>query len=502
LLANLQLLPAPCQLSLKSIPRWPALPLLANTGLSNRTRKTTHKTGKNYSCVPERASYAGSLHAKAYTDRDTDLARHRFATVPALTMRVAIVGAGIIGVTTAYEISSDGHEVTVFERRANAGEETSFANAGVISPGYVAPWAAPGMSTKVLKQMLGLHASVRLSLPLTFADFNWMWRWWRACDPDTFRANRKRMQRLAFYSRQRLATLRRELDLDFEGSKGYMVVLRTDQDRHLIEPGLAILRESGVRFNDLDMAEARAIEPALNPDLSFAGGIHLPDDEIGNCRQFTLLLKSAATHAGVKFRFGTTVCSVTPGDHPSLKVHGQSNSESFDAIILCAGVASADLLRDIGIAIPLVPVYGYSISAPVREPLNAPKSAIMDERFKVAISRLGNRVRVAGSAELGGEFGKFRKESIRTLYKVLLDWFPGAAVTTQGVQQWKGARPMLPEGPPVLGRSPRPGIWLNLGHGSSGWAMACGCARVLADEILGRKPELDLEGLRVDRYLR
>jgi D-amino-acid dehydrogenase len=147
----------------------------------------------------------------------------------------------------------------------------------------------------------------------------------------------------------------------------------------------------------------------------------------------------------------------------------------------------------------MVAVYGYSVSAPLREPLNAPRSAVMDERYKVAISRLGQRVRVAGSAELGGSLEHKRASSLRTLYKVLHDWFPGAAQFSNGVQEWKGARPMLPDGPPILGASGVPGVWLNLGHGSSGWALSCGSARALADLVAQRTTELDIEGLGVER---
>ena len=169
--------------------------------------------------------------------------------------------------------------------------------------------------------------------------------------------------------------------------------------------------------------------------------------------------------------------------------------------MVCAGVASAHLLRPLGLRLPVTPVYGHSISANVREPLNAPRSAVMDERYKVTISRLGMRVRVAGGAELGGMPGTMNPASLQTLYKVLHDWFPGAATLQGGVQQWKGARPMLPDGPPVLGPSGIPGVWLNLGHGASGWAMACGSARALADLVGNRDPGIDLEGLGVERLL-
>ncbi|MGE0329615.1 MAG: D-amino acid dehydrogenase [Ramlibacter sp.] len=417
-------------------------------------------------------------------------------------MRIAIVGAGIIGVTTAYELAADGHEVTVFERRGAAAEETSFANAGVVAPGYVTPWAAPGMPAKVARYLFSQHAPVKLALPLTGADLAWMWKWLRACRLDTFLSNRARMQRLAFYSRDRLHHLTDELQLDYDRSPGYMVLLRSEADSRIIQPGLQVLRDAGVAFSEISSAQARLIEPALNPDTQFLGAVHLPSDEVGNCRQFALLLKKEAEALGARFEFNANVAALDPSHPATLALQGEPAPRRFDALVVCAGMASASLLRPVGLKIPLAAVYGYSISAPIREPLNAPRSALMDERYKVAISRLGNRVRVAGSAEIGGRPDVKRPASIQTLYKVLHDWFPGAAQlsnTGASVQEWKGARPMLPDGPPVLGDSGIPGLWLNLGHGSSGWALSCGSARILADQIAGRAPEVDVDGLGLQR---
>ncbi len=420
-------------------------------------------------------------------------------------MKIAIVGAGIIGVTTAWELVSDGHEVTVFERRGAAAEESSFANAGVVAPGYVTPWAAPGMPGKVARLMFSRHAPVRIGLPLSGDELAWMWKWWRACKLETYLANRARLQRLAFYSRARLHQLTAQLNLEYDGSPGYMVLLRSGKDSRMVQPGLQVLRDAGVTFSEISAHEARVIEPALNPDTEFHGAIHLPHDEVANCRQFALLLKKEAEARGARFEFNTTVTQIDPAAPGQLLLAGEDAPRKFDATVMCAGLASAALLRPLGLKIPLAAVHGYSISAPVREPLNAPRSALMDEHYKVAISRLGNRVRVAGSAEIGGSAGKKRASSIQTLYKVLHDWFPGAAQisnTGSSVQEWKGARPMLPDGPPIVSASGLPGLWLNLGHGSSGWALSCGSARAVADMIAGRSPELDMEGLDAARLLR
>ncbi|WP_092003209.1 D-amino acid dehydrogenase [Polaromonas sp. OV174] len=417
-------------------------------------------------------------------------------------MKVAVIGAGIIGITTAYELAADGHEVTVFERRSAAAEEGSFANAGVVAPGYITPWAAPGMPGKVLGQLFSRHVPVTLSLPLSGRELAWLWQWRRACQLETHLANRARMQRLAHYSRNRLQQLSTELELDYECSPGYMVLLRSEKDSRQITPSLQVLSDAGVSFRQISAEEARQIEPALSPDTALHGAVHLPDDGVANCRQFALLLKNEAQRLGVSFEFNKAVAQMDRAQPASFLIAGEASPRHFDQVVLCAGQASAELLRPLGLKLPLVAVYGYSLTAQIRDPLNAPCSALMDERYKVSISRLGHRVRVAGGAEIGGSLESRSASAIQTLYKVLQDWFPGAAQRSsrQGnAQLWKGARPMLPDGPPLIGSSGRTGLWLNLGHGASGWALSCGSARALADLMAGRPTDIDMEGLGLGR---
>jgi D-amino-acid dehydrogenase len=420
-------------------------------------------------------------------------------------LKVAVIGAGIVGVTTAHELTTDGHAVTVFERRSSVAAETSFANAGVLAPGYVTPWAAPGMPGKVLGQLWGQHAAVRLAGTASLALAPWVWRWWRACRPAVHQRNRAAMQSLAHYSRQRLLTLSQRHHLDFEQSKGYLVLLRSARELASAQHSLELLREWGVAHQLVDATQCRALEPGLNPQTPLAGALHLADDGVGNCRQFAHLLKAEAQRLGATFRLGHDVTQVAPGQTPRVDWRSDAGADSaaFDAVVVCAGVQANDVLQACGIRLPLAAVHGYSITATLREndahPVG-PVSAVMDERYKVAISRLGQRVRVAGSAELGGSIDRINTSAVATLYHVLNDWFPGAA-QLRGVQPWKGARPMLPDGPPVLGPCSAPGVWLNLGHGSSGWALACGSARVLADQLTGRTPEIDVAGLRVERVL-
>ncbi len=459
-------------------------------------------------------------------------------------MKVAVIGAGIIGVTTAYELAADGHEVTVFERRGSVAEETSFANAGVVAPGYVTPWAAPGMRSKVLKYLFAAHAPVRVRWPLTTHELKWMLQWSSSCKPELFARNRTQLSQLAFYSRERLHELTEQLGLEYDRASGYTVLLRGEKEHQIMQPGLGVLRELGVKYWELDEAGTRAIEPALNPDTRFAGSIHLPDDEVANCRQFAQLLRDKARDRGVNFELKARVVSVSIETDARLSVAFESQADElnaasiqrptwqngfsngltepapiedlgattpkrlpmsqtarFDHVVMCAGADSAQLLKPLGIQVPLAKIWGYSVSAHIREPLNAPRSALMDERYKVAISRLGNRVRVAGSADIGGRPGTIPPSALATLYKVLSDWFPGAA-HMRHVQEWKGARPMLPDGPPLIGPTPVKNLWLNLGHGSSGWALACGSARVVADQISSRKPTIDVSGLDLSRFSR
>jgi D-amino-acid dehydrogenase len=412
-------------------------------------------------------------------------------------MRVAVLGAGIVGVTTAYELRRAGHEVTVFERRAAAAAETSFANAGVIAPGYVTPWAAPGMPLKVLAQWFQRDAAVRLGALPDLATLRWIWRWWRACNARDYARHRKALFELARESQARLRALTEELSAQFEQTRGLLVLLRGDAELRATRAGLALLAELGVDFHLLDGAACRRIEPALEPGIELKAGIHLPDADVGNCRQFAQLLKAEAQRLGVDFRFLHAVRRIesaplrltwqaqTEGeslDEPT----GEAQQQAFDAVVVCAALASRTLLRPLGVRLPLAAVHGYSVTLPVRHheahPDMAPRAALMDERYKVAISRLGERVRVAGSAELGGALEAMNDKALGTLYRVIEDWFPSAVKRGQALT-WKGARPMLPDGPPRIGPSGVAGVWLNVGHGSSGWALACGSALRIAEQL-------------------
>ena len=420
-------------------------------------------------------------------------------------MRVAIIGAGIVGVTTAYELALDGHEVTVFERRGSVAAETSFANAGLVAPGYVGPWAAPGMPTKVLRQLFGRHSAVRIAGLPDGAMRRWLWRWLQACGTQAYAHNRERMHVLARYSAERLDDLTQRLDLAYEQGQGLLVLLRKPRDVAAAERTHSLLTDWGVQARLCDADACRAIEPGLSAATALAGGLYLPNERVGNCRQFANLLRAQAQRLGAQFRFDTTVHSLQPGAPVRMLSHCAETAanDEFDAVVVCAAMGSASLLAGLGVQIPLAAVYGYSITAPLRhsdsEHESAPRASLMDETFKVAISRLGQRVRLAGGAEIGGTLERHDPRALATLYKVLDDWFPGAAHNAQA-QAWKGARPMLPDGPPLLGALGVPGMWLNLGHGSSGWALSCGSARVVADLVANRPPAIDASGFGSARW--
>ncbi len=438
-------------------------------------------------------------------------------------MRIAVIGAGVIGVTTAFELASDGHEVSLYEQRSSVAAESSFANAGVVSPGYVAPWSAPGMPGKILRGFLKEHSAVSFDGLPGPRLWSWLWRWWRACEARGYAERRAQMLALAQFSQQRLRLLAETLDLGYERRRGYLVLLREQAELDRIKPGLDVMAELGLHGRLIDEAACRAIEPGLHAQTALQAGVHWPDDEVGNCRQFALqLLERAVTHGGVKPRLHHTVQEIQhDGHHIRLRIHVQEaprvsrlaepspalppETESVhDAVVLCTGASGCRLHQKLRLRLPLAAVHGYSVTAPLRHHQDAhlevaPRAAVMDEAYKVAISRIGDRVRVAGSGELAGRLDKLAKKPVATLYKVLHDWFP-AGTNLSLATTWKGARPMLPDGPPLIGATRHRGVWINLGHGSSGWALACGSARVLADQIAGRAPPIDARGFLLQRY--
>ena len=414
-------------------------------------------------------------------------------------MHVLVVGAGIIGVTTAFELRSRGFEVTVLDRRAGVAQEASYGNAGVISTAYAGPWAQPGMPGKILGYLLASASPVIFRPSLDPAQWRWLARWLGECRLQRFRLNKQRMQRLSEYSRSVLHELRRRYAIDYEQAHGWLQLFRTEADLARARPSIELLAQAGMPHRVLNAGECRAQEPALAEGTPLAGGLHLPEEETGNCAYFARRLKDLAAADGVSFRFDTAVTGLAVEGGRLREVRTAAGPLAADAVVVAAGADSAGLLRPVGLRLPLYPVKGYSLTARITRHESAPLMSVMDEAYKVAVTRMGNRLRVAGTAELGSRKLALREAALGTLLRVVRDWFPGAADYSQS-RPWVGARPMLPDGPPVLGASPIANLYLNVGHGSTGWAMACGSARIVADIIAQRTPQIDLDGLTLERF--
>lgn len=409
--------------------------------------------------------------------------------------KIAVIGAGIIGVTTAYELASQGHVVTVYEKNAACAEETSFANGCVFSSGFVTPWIAPGLPKQLLGKIFREHSPVRLG-GVGARELAWISKWRSACKTENYLVHRSQLHNLASFSQEVFSDITRRLNLDYEHSSGFTVLFRSPEELKLSQKTHQTYREMGVEFKELGPEEIKALEPALNPETPLSGGLYFPADGVANCRQFALQLKEECERLGVVFEFNAAVNPLAYEQPTQVEI--AKSKTRFDAVVMCAGTQSAALLAPLGLKIPLLPVYGYTLSAPVRQALDAPLSGVLDDRYKVTVTRLGQRIRVSGIVQIGLPKPR-NKNALNTLYKVLDDWFPGAAKTSENVQEWRGARAMLPEGLPLIGESRVPGVWLNLGHGSSGWTMSCGAARALANLIDGRKAGTNLIGFGASR---
>lgn len=413
--------------------------------------------------------------------------------------QVAVIGGGVIGVCTAYFLAEAGHEVVVIERHQNVAQEGSFAHAGIVAPGYSTPWAAPGMPRRFLMQLLFKPESPLILNPsLDRAMWRWVRRWLAECDIERYRINRARMQRLGIYSRNLLAQLRDHYQIDYEQTQGVLQLFRTTKEMKLAAPAMEILAESEVPHQLLDPDGVRAIEPALASNTPLAGGVYLPQDEAGNCPLFARRLKHIASSIGVQFHFASTVKYIQP-ESRGVTLQIDDQQFSADAAVIAAGMDSVQLLKQLGIHVPLHPVKGYSATALIKNFDRAPQTALIDESHKVAIARMGGRIRIAGTAEIGSSGKELHERAIRTLVKTGGDWFPDAAHYAKA-NFWCGVRPMFPDGPPVLGATPARNVYVNIGHGSSGWAMAAGSGKILADIISGHTPDIDMDGLTMARY--
>ena len=416
-------------------------------------------------------------------------------------MNVIILGSGVIGVSCAYQLAAAGHQVTVLERQPAAALETSYGNAGEVSPGYSAPWAGPGVPLKAIKWLLMHHRPLVIRPTLDLGLVRWGAAMLRNCTAQRYELNKGRMVRLAEYSRDCLRELRAQTGIRYdERMQGTLQLFRTQKQLDGTAADIAILQRYGVRFELLDMDGCIRHEPALaRVRDKFVGGLLLPGDETGDCFKFTQNLAALAVQKGVQFRYGTKIVKLQRGRLGIDAVVTDAGTFKAEAFVMALGSHSPLLLAPLGIRLPVYPVKGYSITVPITDPAGAPESTVMDETHKVAVTRLGDRIRVGGTAELAGYDLRLHEARRRTLEHVVSDLFPRGGDVARA-EFWCGLRPMTPDGTPVLGATRWPNLYLATGHGTLGWTMAAGTGRVMADLIGGRKPEIDMDGLTIDRY--
>ncbi|ACB63435.1 D-amino acid dehydrogenase [Burkholderia ambifaria] len=417
-------------------------------------------------------------------------------------MRVVVLGSGVVGVASAYYLARAGHEVTVIDREAGPALETSFANAGQISPGYAAPWAAPGVPLKAVKWMFEKHAPLAIRLDGTRFQLQWMWQMLRNCTADRYAVNKGRMVRLAEYSRDCLQALRADTGIQYEGrTGGTLQLFRTQQQLDGAAKDIAVLQEANVPFELLSPAELKNAEPALAAvSHKLTGGLRLPGDETGDCQLFTTRLAALAESLGVKFRYNTPIDALAIAGGRIAGVQCGSETVRADAYVVALGSYSTSFISNL-MKIPVYPLKGYSITAPIVNDAAAPVSTVLDETYKIAITRFDQRIRVGGMAEIVGFDKNLRAARRETLEMCVNDLFPGGGDTSKATF-WTGLRPMTPDGTPIVGRTPVSNLFLNTGHGTLGWTMSCGSGQLLADLISGKKPAIQADDLSVHRYLK
>jgi len=411
-------------------------------------------------------------------------------------MKVLVMGAGVIGTTCAYYLRRAGHDVTVVDRQPGAALETSFANAGGVCPGFAGPWAAPGMPLKVLRWLFARHAPLSLRPRLDPQQWRWLAAFLGNCSAEQFARNKAHMQRIAHYSKACLTSLRQETGIDYDqGTGGVLQIFQTNEELGAAQNAARVLQSFNVAHRIVDARDAIKIEPALaHAAVKLAGGLHLPEDETGDCHLFTTRLADLLQQQGVVFHFGTSVQSlVKDGDAVAGAITARGLLTA-DRYVMALANDAPRLLRPLGIDIPVYPVKGYAITIEAARPDRAPRSSVMDEHSKVMVTRLGNRVRAAGIAEISGYDRSIDRRKVDTVLHAARALFPDAG-DFERASHWAGLRPMTPDGPPYLGATPLRNLVLNLGQGSNGWTQACGCGRIVADIVSGKTPEIDLGGL-------
>ena len=408
-------------------------------------------------------------------------------------MKIAIVGAGVIGIATAYELSGAGHAVTVFEKNGAAAEAASFANGGIHSNSFTLPLSVASVRGNRLSRFFQISRSLSLARWYSPANMRWLWAFSAAGSADRSSKFLEFGQQMARLSTEITDAWIARGQWEVEQSTGQVVVLGHENELDHYAVAMQHLKSSEQAFHLLDRTGLEGLEPSLRGIEKVHKAIHLPGDRVMNCRQFALLTKHEAQRDGVVFHFDTEVISITTHGSPQIRVAG-GETHDFDHVILCTEAAlPQDVLR-LRLNLPLARIDSYAVSVGIREPLNAPRSAIQEHASGITVSRIGKRIRVCGGAELNRSHGApHDKRLVNKLFRTLDQRFPGAAHYAGGTQVWRGSRTFTSDGLPVVGPSGLPGVWLNFAHGAYGWTLATASARLLGEQIAGRPTSLPCE---------
>ncbi|GHA92665.1 D-amino acid dehydrogenase [Modicisalibacter luteus] len=417
-------------------------------------------------------------------------------------MKILVLGSGVVGVASAYYLARQGHEVTVVDRQPSPAMETSYGNAGQVSFGFSSPWAAPGIPQKAVKWMFQEHAPLKIQPRLDPTMARFMMQMFNNCTAERYAINKERMVRVAEYSRACINALRDETGIRYEDrQRGLLQLFRYDSQVEAVGKDMKVLEQCGVRHHLLNTDEIQQVEPALaRVPGKFVGGLHLPDDQTGDCHLFTNRLADyCREQLGVEFRFNTAIQRIRRQGDRIEGVMTSAGEMTADAYVVCLGSYSPSLVKDLDLHLPIYPVKGYSLTVPVIDDGGAPQSTVMDETFKVAISRFDNRIRVGGTAELASYDLSLLEKRRATISMVVRDVFPEGGDVAQA-EFWTGLRPMTPDSTPIIGGTKYSNLWLNTGHGTLGWTMSCGSGQLLADLVAGHQPAIDPDGLDIRRY--
>lgn len=419
-------------------------------------------------------------------------------------MKIAVVGAGVVGIATAYELAKDGHSVTVFDKSAAACEEASFANSGLVAPSMYLPYAFPSHKGNAVLRFLDTGRHLTRSPWRSLQQVQSLRRWTQAHHPEAHAQQLAVAQQLGRYSAERLRHILGQTQMEIERSEGQLVLVRTEQALQRMQPALEGLKAQEIVCKVLNPDEARKHEPSLHGAAPFHAALWFADDQVVNCRQFALELKTITQKMGVKYQFEADLQDLNLQPHPTLALASPQGTDLFtaDHVVLCTNQVPHHLLAKLSLHIPMVALHGYALSVAVREPLNAPRSAVHDLHDNLVVNRLGNRIRVSAGAELGEKSETKHAQVVNAMYRALELYFPGAANYPAGTQVWHGTRHTATDGLPAVGPSGLPQLSLNVGHGASGWTWACGSARLLADQITGQSTAMASAPMLPTRFLR